>query len=61
VRVEGAPEVGTKLAVHLTGDGGHGISFKPRLLHRTSAIVGSTQLLEQSSPNFGDSTDMCAG
>jgi hypothetical protein len=35
VRIEGAPEVGTRLVVHLTGDGGHGMSFKPKVLAAT--------------------------
>ena len=35
MRIEGAPEVGTKLVVHLTGDGGHGMSCKPKLLAAT--------------------------
>jgi predicted dinucleotide-binding enzyme len=30
MRIEGAPEVGTKLAVHVTGAGGHGMGFKPK-------------------------------
>ena len=35
MRIEGAPEVGTKLVVHLTGDGGGGMSFKPKVLAAT--------------------------
>jgi hypothetical protein len=35
MRIEGAPEVGTKLAVHLTGAGGHGMGFKPKVLAAT--------------------------
>ena len=35
MRIEGAPEVGTKLVVHLTGDGGAGMSFKPKVLAAT--------------------------
>ena len=34
MRIEGTPEVGTKLVVHLTGDGG-GMSFKPKVLAAT--------------------------
>ena len=35
MRIEGTPEVGTKLAVHLLADGGHGMSFKPEVLVAT--------------------------
>lgn len=35
MRIEGAPEVGTKLVVHLTGAGGHGMSFRPKVLAAT--------------------------
>jgi hypothetical protein len=35
MRIEGAAEVGTKLVVHLTGDGGGGMSFKPKVLAAT--------------------------
>jgi hypothetical protein len=35
MRIEGAPEVGTKLIVHMTGAGGHGMSFKPKVLAAT--------------------------
>ena len=35
MRIEGAPEVGTKLFVHLTKDGGGGMSFKPKVLAAT--------------------------
>jgi hypothetical protein len=35
MRIAGVPEVGTKLVVHLTGDGGHGMSFKPKVLAAT--------------------------
>jgi hypothetical protein len=35
MRIEGAPEVGTKLLVHLTGNGGRGMSFKPKVLAAT--------------------------
>jgi len=35
MRIEGAPEVGTKLAVRLTGAGGRGMSFKPKVLAAT--------------------------
>ena len=35
MRIEGTPEVGTKLVVHLTGAGGHGMSFKPKVLAAT--------------------------
>jgi hypothetical protein len=34
MRIEGTPEVGTKLVVHLTGEGG-GMSFKPKVLAAT--------------------------
>jgi hypothetical protein len=32
-RVEGAPEVGTKLVVHMSPNGGRGMTFKPTVLH----------------------------
>src|SRR5262249_60365358 len=32
MRIEGTPEVGTKLVVHLLADGAHGMSFKPEVL-----------------------------
>jgi len=35
MRIEGAPEVGTKLVVHLNGAGGHGMTFKPKVLAAT--------------------------
>jgi hypothetical protein len=35
MRIEGAPEVGTKLVVHMTGAGGHGMTFKPKVLTAT--------------------------
>src|SRR5262245_63390296 len=35
MRIEGTPEVGTKLVVHLLADGGHGMSFKPKVLAAT--------------------------
>jgi hypothetical protein len=35
MRIEGAPEVGTKLVVHLTGAGGAGMSFRPKVLAAT--------------------------
>jgi hypothetical protein len=35
MRIEGAPEVGSKLVVHLLADGGHGMSFKPKVLAAT--------------------------
>ena len=35
MRIEGTPEVGTKLVVHLTGNGGPGMSFKPKVLAAT--------------------------
>ena len=35
MRIEGTPEVGTKLVVHMTGDRGHGMSFKPKVLAAT--------------------------
>lgn len=31
-RIEGRPEVGTRLVVHLTPDGGRGMTFKPTVL-----------------------------
>src|SRR5262249_61022144 len=31
MRIEGAPEVGTKLHVHLTGARGGGVAFKPKV------------------------------
>jgi hypothetical protein len=35
MRIEGAPDVGTKLAVHLTGADGHGMGFKPKVFAAT--------------------------
>jgi hypothetical protein len=35
MRIEGVPEVGTKLVVHLTGERGHGMTFKPKVLAGT--------------------------
>ena len=35
MRIEGAPEVGTKLVVHLLASDGRGMSFKPRVLAAT--------------------------
>jgi hypothetical protein len=35
MRIDGAPEVGTKLVVHLTGNGGRGMTFKPKVLAAT--------------------------
>ena len=35
MRIEGAPEVGTKLVVHLLANGGRGMSFKPKVLAAT--------------------------
>ena len=35
MRIEGTPEVGTKLVVHLLADGGHGMSFTPKVLAAT--------------------------
>ena len=35
MRIQGTPEVGTKLVVHLLADGGHGMSFKPKVLAAT--------------------------
>lgn len=35
MRIEGAPEVGTTLVVHLTGAGGRGVRFKPKVLAAT--------------------------
>ena len=35
MRIEGTPEVGTNLVVHLLADGGHGMSFKPTVLAAT--------------------------
>jgi hypothetical protein len=35
IRIEGVPEVGTKLVVHMTADGEHGMSFKPKVLAAT--------------------------
>jgi len=35
MRIEGTAEVGTKLVVHLTGVGGHGMTFKPEVLAAT--------------------------
>lgn len=36
MRIEGALEVGSKLTVHMSSDGGHGMSFKPEILVATS-------------------------
>jgi len=38
-----------------------GLLLSEEAVAQTSAIVGSTQLLERSTPNFGDSTDIYAG
>ena len=35
MRIEGTSEVGTELVVHLTGDGGGGMTFKPKVLVAT--------------------------
>ena len=35
MRIEGAAEVGTKLVVNLIGAGGHGMSFRPKVLAAT--------------------------
>jgi hypothetical protein len=35
MRIEGVPEVGSKLVVHLTGAGGGGMTFKPKVLVAT--------------------------
>ena len=35
MRIQGTPEVGTKLVVHLLADGGHGMSFRPKVLAAT--------------------------
>ena len=35
MRIELTPEVGTKLVAHLLGDGGHGMSFRPKVLAAT--------------------------
>ena len=35
MRIEGAPEVGTTLIVHLTGAGGRGVSFRLKVLAAT--------------------------
>jgi hypothetical protein len=32
VRIEGTPEVGRRLVVHMSADGVHGMSFKPEVL-----------------------------
>jgi hypothetical protein len=32
IRIEGTPEVGKRLVVHMSADGGHGMSFKPEVL-----------------------------
>jgi hypothetical protein len=32
LRIEGTPEVGSKLTVHMTADGEHGMSFRPKVL-----------------------------
>ena len=34
-RIEGIPEVGQRLLVHMSADGGHGMSFKPEVLVAT--------------------------
>jgi hypothetical protein len=34
-RIEGTPEVGQRLVVHLSAEGGHGMSFKPEVLVAT--------------------------
>lgn len=34
-RIEGAPEVGTKLVVHMSPPGGRGVTFKPTVLAAT--------------------------
>jgi hypothetical protein len=34
-RIEGTPEVGKRLVVHMSADGGHGMSFKPEVLVAT--------------------------
>jgi hypothetical protein len=34
-RIEGIPEVGQRLHVHMSADGGHGMSFKPEVLVAT--------------------------
>lgn len=35
-RIEGAPEVGTKLVVHMTPPGGRGMTFRPTVLTATA-------------------------
>jgi hypothetical protein len=35
MRIEGALKVGSKLTVHMSSDGGHGMSFKPEILVAT--------------------------
>jgi hypothetical protein len=35
MRIEGTPEAGAKLVVHLLADGGHGMSFRPKVLAAT--------------------------
>jgi hypothetical protein len=35
MRIEGTPEVGTKLVVHQLANGGHGMSFRPEVLAAT--------------------------
>jgi hypothetical protein len=35
IRIEGNPEVGHRLVVHMSADGGHGMSFKPEVLVAT--------------------------
>jgi hypothetical protein len=35
MRVEGTHQVGTKLVVHITGDGGGGMTFRPKVLAAT--------------------------
>ncbi len=34
-RIEGIPEVGKRLVLHMSADGGHGMSFKPEVLVAT--------------------------
>jgi hypothetical protein len=35
IRIEGSPEVGKRLVVHMSADGGHGMSFRPEVLVAT--------------------------
>jgi hypothetical protein len=35
IRIEGVPEVGNRLVVHMSSDGGHGMSFRPEVLVAT--------------------------